>query len=42
MIGADEKQEQVHHVQEDSPIVLCDAGVEEKESTHMENPSTQE
>ena len=41
MIGANEKQEEAHHVQEDSPSVLCDVGVEE-ESTQMENPSTQE
>ena len=41
MISADEKQEVAHHLQEDSPSVLCDAG-EEEESTQMENPSIEE
>ena len=39
MINADERQEDTHHVQENSPSVLCNAGVE---SIQMEYPSTEE
>ena len=41
MTGADEKQEEAHHVQEDSPSVQHKAGDEEKHNTQFEASSTE-
>ena len=44
MIGADEKQEEAHHVQENSPPrVQHKAGIEKKDrTTEIETTSTEE
>ena len=43
MIGADEKQEEAHHVQENSPPrVQHEAGIENKSATQIEISSTEE
>ena len=41
MIGADEKHEEAHDVQEDSPSVQHEAGIEKKESTRIDTSSTE-
>ena len=43
MIGADEKQEEAHHVQENCPPrVQHEAGIEKKERTQIGTPSAEE